>query len=189
MMKKLFISLALTAAAALSAQNVLLNPDFEEIVPAKFTAKLKKYIDADEVPKGWSFNPPSNPSKFTMVTDAETSQNGSCYLRVEQKDPKKNSSCSQWWRPVKGGQTYRFTVWAKGNGNLLLQVIAYDRKINVLGSFVNNRKMEKVSSAEEWKKYEYTFKMPEKTSKVVVHIKMNGVIDLDNAYLGPAEAK
>ena len=52
---------------------------------------------------------------------------------------------------------------------------------------MNNRKMEKVSSAEEWKKYEYTFKMPEKTSKVVVHIKMNGVIDLDNAYLGPAD--
>lgn len=188
MMKKLFISLALTAAAALSAQNVLLNPDFEEIIPAKLTEKLKKYIEADEIPKGWSVNP-SNPSKFTMVTDAETSQNGSCYLRVEQKDPKKNCSCSQWWRPVKGGQTYRFTVWAKGNGNLLQQVIAYDKKNNVLGVFVNNRKMEKVSSAEDWKKFEYTFAMPANAVKVVVHIKMNGVIDLDNAYLGPAEAK
>lgn len=186
MMKKFFISLALTAAAALSAQNVLLNPDFEEIIPAKLTEKLKKYIEADEIPKGWSVNP-ANPSKFTMVTDAETSQNGSCYLRVEQKDPKKNSSCSQWWRPVKGGQTYRFTVWAKGKGSILQQVIAYDRKKGVVGSFINSKKMTPVTSETEWKKFEYEFMMPVNTFEVVVNIKMNGVVDLDNAYLGPVK--
>ena len=178
--------LALTAGVSLFSQNILRNPDFEEIVPAKLTAKLKKYLDCEEMPKGWSFNPPSNPSKFTMMTDAETSQSGSCYLRVEQKDPKLNSSCSQWWIPVKGGMKYRFTVWAKGKGNLLQQVIAYKKKKSVAGSYINSKKFLPVTSETEWKKYEYEFFMPADAVEVVVHLKMNGVIDLDNAYLGPA---
>lgn len=182
-------ALAFAAVFSLSAQNVLRNPDFEEFDPAKLTAKLKKYMDADEMPRFWSFNPPGNPSKFTMMLDAETSHNGSCYLRVEQKDPKKNSSCSQWWLPVKGGMKYRFTIWAKGKGKLLQQVVAYKKRRSVAGSFINNRKMVPVTSETEWKKYEFEFAMPKDAVEVVMHIKMNGVIDLDNAYLGPVNKK
>ena len=190
MNKKITAILAFAAAVSLSAQNILKNPDFEEIVPAKLTEKLKKYLDAEEMPKGWSLNPPAYPSKFTMMTDAETSQSGSCYLRVEQKDPKLNSSASQWWLPVpKGGGKYRFTIYAKGKGSLMQQVIAFKEKRVSAGSFINSKKLVPIPSETEWTKFEYEFTLPANIIEVTVHLKMMGVVDLDNAYLGPADAE
>lgn len=180
---------AFATALSLSAQNILKNPDFEEIKPANLSEKLKKYLDAEEIPAGWSLNPPGYPSKFTMMTDAETSQSGSCYLRVEQKDPAKHSSASQWWVPVKTGGKYRFTIYAKGKGNLMQQVIAFRKKNVSAGSFISSKKLVPVPSETEWTKFEYEFDMPEGVENVCVHLKMDGVVDLDNAYLGPAETK
>lgn len=178
-MKKIVLAVACgITALSLSAQNLLKNPDFEEIVPAKLSNAIKKYLDAEEIPKGWSFNPPGNPSKFTVMTDAETSQKGSCYLRVEQKDPKLASSCTQWWLPVQGGKKHKLSVFAKGKGTILLQVIAYTGKKQIIKSFTSG-KMQPVGA--DWKEYSFTVELPANAKLANIHFKMNGVVDLDNA--------
>lgn len=178
-MKKIVLAVACgITAISLSAQNLLKNPDFEEIIPAKLSNAIKKYLDAEEIPKGWSFNPPGNPSKFTIMTDAETSQKGSCYLRVEQKDPKLASSCTQWWLPVQGGKKHKLSVFAKGKGTILLQVIAYTGKKQIIKSFASG-KMQPVGA--DWKEYSFTAELPANAKLANIHFKMNGVVDLDNA--------
>lgn len=186
-MKKMTIALfGCLAACSLTAQNILKNPDFEEIQTAKLQEKLKKYLSAEEVPTGWTVRPPGNPSKFTVVTDGETSKKGSCYLRVEQLDPSKNSSCSQWWLPVQGGKKYKFSVWAKGKGNIMLHIVAYDPKRNNLGAFTT-KKLVPVPSETEWTQFVLEFELPEKTKEIVASYLMNGTVDLDDAFLGPVE--
>ena len=186
-MKKTVIALfGCLAAFSLAAQNLLKNPDFEEIATAKLSVKLKQYLEAEEVPAGWTVRPPGNPSRFTVVTDAETSKKGSCYLRVEQLNPAKNSSCCQWWIPVQTGKKYRLSVWAKGKGNIMLHVVAYDKKKKSLGAF-STKKLVPVPSETEWNENVLELTFPEKTSEAVVSFLMNGTVDLDDAFFGTAE--
>ena len=186
-MKKTAIALfCCLAAFSLAAQNLLKNPDFEDIQTAKLKERLKQYLMAEEIPTGWTVRPPGNPSKFTVVTDGETSKKGSCYLRVEQLDPKKDCSCSQWWLPVKGGRKYKFSVWTKGRGSIMLHVVAYDKKKNVLGSFHPKAKSP-IPSETEWNLNEFEFVMPESAVEVVASYLMRGTVDLDDAFFGPVE--
>ena len=109
---------------------------------------------------------------------SETSQKGSCYLRVEQKDPKLASSCTQWWLPVQGGKKHKLSVFAKGKGTILLQVIAYTGKKQIIKSFTSG-KMQPVGA--DWKEYSFTAELPANAKLANIHFKMNGVVDLDNA--------
>lgn len=186
-MKKTAIALfGCLAAFSLVAQNLLKNPDFEEIQTAKLKERLKKYLWAEEIPTGWTVRPPGNPAKFTVVTDGETSKKGSCYLRVEQLDPQKDSSCCQWWIPVKGGRKYKFSVWTKGKGSIMLHIVAYGKKKNVLRSF-RPKTMTPIPSETEWNLNEFEIEMPEGAVEVVASYLMRGTVDLDDAFFGPVE--
>lgn len=184
-MKNMFIFLltCTTVVAAFCGENILKNPDFEIISTPNINERQKKIFEATEVPDNWGVNP-AYPTKFTVITDAETSHSGSYYLRVEQLT-KANSSCTQWWVPVKAKKTYRQSIWAKGKGKIILTAIPYTAKRIMLLRKGMPALVEVAS--DNWKEYAVEFTTDAETEFLIVSYHMQGVIDLDDPALVPIE--
>lgn len=182
-MKQLTLLVLFCSIGLACSQNILQNPDFEKISTPEIKERLKQFFKVTECPDIWGVNP-SAPAIFTVIADAETSHSGSIYLRVEQLT-QANSSCTQWWVPVKAEQRYRQAIWAKGKGKIILMSIPYTKKRNILPHLGMSSFVEVAS--DEWKEYSVEFTTVPETDTVIVSFHMQGVVDLDDPSLTPLE--
>lgn len=174
-------SVILTAELAVCAEegkNLIENPGFEVTAPYTVPEKLKDLFIASESPEKWGPNP-NNPSKLTVISDAEASHGGSNYIKIEQLDNKRNSAiCYGLKFKVNSGEKYSLSVWVKGDGQLISMCYAYakDRSIPSIGG----DGFRKISS-QEWKEQKIEFTIPSGVESVCPAFHMQGTVNLDDA--------
>ena len=179
-MKKL-VSVGLTvwgimfAVSAEEPKNITENSGFEQIKPYTVPEKLKEFIVASEIPVKWGVNSYS-PSKLSIIADAETSHGGSNYIRIEQLDKNKSGAFCYGTRiPVNAGEKYSLSVWAKGEGTLMLRCYAYS-KVAALKSPSSNF----IKISPEWKEYKIEIVIPAGAVKISPAFHIQGIVNLDD---------
>lgn len=212
-MKKLLVILVVTAMArvAFGAEvNLVNNPGFEEENKVNteqqqpFLELLSRSIDIEQgefvtLPVGWTPNPSDGwlkgtPASLRYVTGAPgkevfagkkalfISSKGHAAVMDGSQPVEKESVPGKPSLKLNGPN--RFSVCAKGTGNLMVYVYTYDQKrLNIYGKAKSTP--DKFALTDAWTKYEGTieFTGPEVGSCILVVAVINGAATVDEVKL------
>lgn len=160
------------------AKSLIENSSFEKTKPYTVPEKVKDLFVVPEIPEKWQPNS-NNPSKITVISDAETSHGGSNYIRIEQIDSKRNSAFYYVAKiKVNATEKYSLSVWAKGEGQLILMCYAFNKDASIPG--IGGDSFRKISS-KEWQEQKIEFTVPAGVDCVSPAFHTQGSVDLDDA--------
>lgn len=153
-------------------RNLIKNGNFEE------------YKEGEKIPPGWIINT-AYPCKVTIMEDKELAQNGKVFLRVDEDKVEGQGRggaiyCEGF--KVDIGEKYKFSVWAKGKGEISLYFYEYNDK-----GFIGSVSTEEMELTSQWKEYSFDYQ-PGKSKgskpdvlRVSPAIHIRGTAYIDNA--------
>ncbi|MFA6175540.1 MAG: carbohydrate binding domain-containing protein [Phycisphaerae bacterium] len=168
------------AAAANEAENLVENPGFEVVHPYTVPEKLKDLFVASEIPDNWGPNP-NNPTKLVIVSDAEASHGGSNSVKIEPIDSESKATSALAYSTrfkVLAGDKYSLSVWAKGEGKLILMCYAFEPQDVAIPAIGGDRY--RAISSTEWAEQKIEFTIPEGVESVAPAFHIQGIVTLDD---------
>ena len=176
MKKRITFALALSAMAAF-AQNLLVNPSFEELT-------------ADGLPQGWNILR-NNAADAALVSEKETAFDGKLAVRIENKGENADKSQLIW---IQSGFEDKMKQLATGT-TMEVSVMAYAVDKPAMGRiYMESIKahrcyiIEKTIAPGKWQKLSQRFAIEDvdyANPYVCIQLLGNGNIIFDGAYLGP----
>ena len=154
----LMVSLWLSAALAVSAENLIANPSFED------------------GPTGWENIWAREKSLIKAEVAAQTAHTGQKAMRVEHTGDKDWNLSQVKKIAVKPGEVYSYSAWIKiesGTGNVDCSVITRDAKDEVLSWQYG---MKQVAGVHDWQKISGRFLVPERCTGILFRFGGRGAV-------------
>ncbi|MFA6176722.1 MAG: hypothetical protein WC765_09110 [Phycisphaerae bacterium] len=175
-----FVLAAGHAVATEAVENLVENPGFEVTHAYAVPEKLKDLFVASEIPDNWGPNP-ANPTKLSIVSDAEASHGGSNSVQIEPIDSESKATSALSYASrfkVLTGDKYCLSVWAKGDGKLILMCYAYGPQDVAIPAIGGDRY--RVISSTDWEEQKLEVTIPEGVESVAPAFHIQGIVNLDD---------
>lgn len=156
--------------------NLLKNGGFEQ------------YKEGQAMPEDWVING-GYPARVKVMVDKKLAHGGRVFLMMQQAKDRPGAIYNKQSIPVKKGEVYEYSLWAKGRGKIALFLYEYSP-----GKFLGSATGDWKELTPQWEKYTFVYIVAKSVnagsvSQVRAAIHLFGVAYVDDVVLKKIEKK